>query len=348
MRVGIIEDVLPSGTGIGEYGRRLLEGLRARGIPADRLFLPRPRVPFGDAVNHVIRLPLYLKGREGDYDIMHATSPITGLSFPLVRRTRVLTWHDLVSILCPNSGAAWHVKAFGPAFFRIIARSADVIIAVSTQTRQELVMHLGVPPDKVVVINEGIGEQFRPLPREKRDPRIIGYIGAFIARKRVDLLVRAFHHLVRKHPGLDVRMMIWGRKAYEYPRLAEMVEVLGLGGRVEFPGFVPEDKMAEVYNSFDVFAYASEWEGFGFPILEAQRCGIPVVMRREAHIPSEVSECCLKAESIEDMADKMLCLLTDAALREEVSARGLEYSRRFTWEKNVEDTVKVYETVMRR
>ncbi len=101
--------------------------------------------------------------------------------------------------------------------------------------------------------------------------------------------------------------------------------------------------MVRAYNSFDVFVLPSEWEGFGLPILEAQRCGVPVIVREDAHIPAEVSKCCLKASSEEDMADKIYELLTDADLRQSMTEQGLEYTQQFAWERTAHETLKVYE-----
>ena len=125
-----------------------------------------------------------------------------------------------------------------------------------------------------------------------------------------------------------------------------MVERLGLTRDVEFKGFVPASKLAETYSSFDVFALPSDWEGFGLPILEAQRCAVPVIIREEALIAEEVSRSCLKAGSERDMADKLLQLLSDRDSRERVAEEGLEYSQQFTWERAVQRTLEVYQKAM--
>jgi glycosyltransferase involved in cell wall biosynthesis len=91
----------------------------------------------------------------------------------------------------------------------------------------------------------------------------------------------------------------------------------------------------------------SDWEGFGLPILEAQRCGVPVIIRNEARIPEEVSRCCVKAISLEDMAEQMARLLLDAEFSQKIASNALAYSSQFTWERTVTETIAVYDSILK-
>ena len=120
----------------------------------------------------------------------------------------------------------------------------------------------------------------------------------------------------------------------EYQSLTKLADDLNIRKDVEFLSSVPEKDLVDVYNSFDAYVVPSEWEGFGLPILEAQRCRIPVVIRADAHIPEEVGRHCLKATSARHMADILYEILEDDTLRGRVARTGLEYSKRFRWENN--------------
>jgi glycosyltransferase involved in cell wall biosynthesis len=152
--------------------------------------------------------------------------------------------------------------------------------------------------------------------------------------------------LKASHPELPAKLAVCGGKKGKYEGLARLAEELGLNQIVEFRGSLTDEDLVDAYNSFDVFVLPSEWEGFGFPILEAQRCGVPVIVRKDAHIPQEVSSCCLKASSEEDLADKIFQLLTEDELRHGIIEQGLEYSRRFTWQRTVQETLQVYEAAL--
>jgi len=349
MKAALVTDelVIEKGTGIARYSHELLKGLEKIGIDVEVISTNPPRLPYGMAINHSLLLPHIVLKKAGDFDLIHATAPITAISFPLIKTPKIVTFHDLVSILCKSSGVRAHAKFSIPFLFRIAAKYSDKIIAVSSQTKEELVRYLKVPEDRIIVINSGIGEEFVPMEKKECDYYVIGYIGALAPRKRIDYAIRAFQYLRKKHPALKVKFHIYGKKEQEYSELAERVKRLDLTGDVEFRGFAPEEKLVEVYNSFDVFVMPSEWEGFCIPILEAQRCGVPVVIREDAHIPEETSRYGIKVKTEEDMAEKIYEILINKSLKEEIVKKGLEYSKQFTWERTIEETIKVYEEVLR-
>ena len=332
-------------TGVGRYAQELLDGLRAEGVAVEPIYAKAPRVPFGDALKHTLAMPYLLRSEAGHFDLIHAASPIMAVAFPLVDRPKVVTYHDLFPVLYKNTSSPSHTRLFGPLFLRI-GRFADKIIANSSQTKEEMVAHLGIPAERITVVNMGISEVFALETRRTKGGHVIGYVGALNRRKALPYLMRAIRALKASHPELPAKLVICGEKKLEYDTLVVLASELGLSQVTEFRGSLTDEELVDAYNSFDVFVLPSEWEGFGLPILEAQRCGVPVIIRKDAHIPAEVSKCCLKASSEEDMADKMYQLLTNASLRQETVEQGLEYSQQFTWERTVQETLEVYEAAL--
>jgi glycosyltransferase involved in cell wall biosynthesis len=270
------------------------------------------------------------------------------LSFPALKSAKIVTFHDLTSILYKRTRSSPHVRLSLPSLYRLVAGSCDKVIAVSTQTKNEIVSYLGIPSEKVEVINFGIGDEFMPLRRKQQDGFILGYVGALAPRKRLDFAIRAFKQLRTIHPEIEVKFQIWGEKSLEYENLVMLVKELSLEEDVEFLGFTPSDELVDIYNSFDLLVFPSDWEGFGFHILEAQKCGTPVLIRSDSKIPYEVSRFCEKATSEEDMADRIYRLITDESIRNSLVERGTEYSRTFTWEATTSRTVALYESLLRR
>lgn len=346
MKICIITSTLSveKGTGIVRYANELLKGLSNKRISVR---LIQPKISISDPINHTFILPFCVLTGRGEYELLHAIAPIDALCFPFIRnKAKVITYHDLTSLLCKESGSRFYVKATARLFLKV-GKFCDRIIAVSSQTKEELVTYLGFPEEKISVINLGVDERFGPLNEEKsKEEYVIGYLGDLNRRKRIDYLIRAFENLKTMYPELKVKLYIYGR-GNDFQRLMSIVDSLKLGDCVEFKGFVPDEKLVEVYNSFDVFVLPSEWEGFGIPILEAQRCGVPVIIRQNAHIPREVTKYCVKAKSEEDMARKIYELLTNSSLRDDIIKKGLEYSKQFTWEKTVSETIKVYEEILK-
>lgn len=347
MRIGLVADTfsVEKGTGIARYSHELRRGLIQRGLAVESICPGPPNVPFGLAINHALKMPYLLGTRSGTFQLVHATSPITALGFPIVNKPKVVTYHDLTSLLCSNSGSRVHTRLFAPLFQRI-GKHADRMIADSSQTKHEMVAHLGVPAAKITVVNCGVSGIFRPHSRLRSRGFVIGYVGALSRRKGLGFLLRVVHALRTKYIQAHIKLVICGKKRLDYARLAQLAADLELSEFVHFTGSIPDERLVDTYNSFDVFVLPSAWEGFGLPILEAQRCGVPVIIREDAHIPQEVSACCLKATSEEDMADRIYEVLTNASVRRTTVERGLEYSQQFSWERSVQQTMGVYEEVL--
>jgi len=355
MNVGLITDdaIAQEGhlqwktTGVGRYTRELHRGLTAEGVSVGLIFAGAPRLPLGEALKHIVTMPRAVRGAAGQFDLIHASSPITALCFALVRKPKVVTYHDLLPLLCSNASDAFHTRLFAPVFLRV-GMLADRIIAGSSQTKRDIVAHLGIREDKIAVVNYGVSHIFRPMRETDRGENIVGYVGTLDRRKSVDYLLRAICVFKRKYAATPLKLVICGSQSHEYGALVKLANDLDVAELVEFRGPLPEEELARAYGSFHVLVHPSEWEGFGLPVLEAQRCGVPVIIRADARIPAEVSACCLKARSEEDMADKIYQLLTEPALNRSVVDQGLEHSQEFTWERAVRETIDVYEQALAR
>ena len=345
MRIGLVADnfVIRSGTGIARYAAELRTGLGAMGCEAVPISVPPSRLPGGSILAHAVQLPWQVIRQGRRTDLIHATSPITAIPFPLLRQAKVVTFHDLISVLYRDGGTSFHARTALPAIFRTVAHAADRIIAVSSQTKEEIVTHLRADPTRITVIPLGVCAEFQPLLRAGHDIPTVGYVGHMKARKRLDILMRAFHLLIHRYPGIGARLAIHGTMDGEYPRLLRLALELGIRDRTTFHGFADEQSLPEIYRSFDCLVMPSDWEGFGLPILEAQRCGVPVITRSEARIPEEVTRCCVKAASGEEMAEQMARVITDAEYARGIARGALAYSSRFTWERTVTETIGVYE-----
>ena len=354
MNVGLITDdalrqdgdvVRWKTTGVGRYTEELHRGLAKAGVSVGLICAEAPAWPFGEAMKHVVTMPRAVRRRAGQFDLLHASSPITALGFAVSRKPKVVTYHDLVPILCRNASVAFHSRLLAPVFLRV-GLLADKIIAISSQTKQEMVTHLGISEEKIAVVNYGVSRMFRPMSELAREQNVVGYVGALDRRKAVDYLIRAIHMFKKRYPETPIKLVICGSKNQRYQALLDLANRLGVGQDVEFRGVVLGESLVRAYNSFQVLVHPSEWEGFGFPIVEAQRCGVPVIIREGTHIPEEVAACCLKAASEEDTADKLYEVLTDVELRQQITAQGLEHSQQFTWERAILATLKVYDSAI--
>jgi len=229
-----------------------------------------------------------------------------------------------------------------------MAAKAGMLLANSSQTAAELVTVLGVNKGKVRVVSLGVDGKFRPLERPRRLPTL-GFLGNLGPRKRADYAIRVYRIL--RDRGFNCQLIIAGGEIPEPSRHEHRNQILrlsqGIDG-IKLLGHVPEDDMVNLYNSFDLFLCTSDTEGLGLPILESQRCGVPVLVRKDARIPQEVTKAAVVCDSPEDMASKAARLLSDADYYEKVRQAGLLHSSAFTWDSTAEGTLQGYHELLRR
>ncbi|MGC8649296.1 MAG: glycosyltransferase, partial [Candidatus Micrarchaeia archaeon] len=180
----------------------------------------------------------------------------------------------------------WLRGSFVMLITKMNLKFVDYVMAISEQTKEECI-NLGFPKDKIYVVNSAIKDIFKaPLKRKKKsDKFIVGYIGAFTKRKNVSFAVDG----CMKVNGNDFEFLFYGKENEEQKRLKEVART---DSRIKFMGFAPDDKIVDIYDSFDAFVFPSLYEGFGLPILEAQARGLPVIIYKYGKIPKEVRKYC--------------------------------------------------------
>jgi glycosyltransferase involved in cell wall biosynthesis len=164
------------------------------------------------------------------------------------------------------------------------------------------------------------------------------YVGGFSPHKNVDMLVRVFDRIRRDVRFDDVRLYLVGDHEQEsfvsaYPDLVRLVDALGLGARVTFTGFLPDDDLVVLLNLASVLALPSLTEGFGLPAIEAAACGCPVVATTESPLSSVLG----KAGRFVDPRDESALeralrdVLGSRDLRQTMSAAGVDAAGRLSW-----------------
>jgi len=281
------------------------------------------------------------------YDILHNLMPIPFLGHKDSKNVLITTAHDFQPILYPqftfDHGATikdklWLRLVIYPGFKSTL--SSDYLICNSTQTKEEAIK-LGFSGDKIFVANLGVDKRFfKPTKLENNKNRFtVGYLGALRKRKNLEFVVRAANLINDKSIFFD----IWGKKEYEY----EYLKSIGKNKNIQFRGFAAENKIVDIYDSFDVFIFPSYHEGFGMPILEAQARGLPVIIYKYGKIPREVRKYCFEAESSEHIA-QIIEQLKENGYNEKKRKKAMGYARSFTWEKTARKTLEVYEKVLKQ
>ena len=223
------------------------------------------------------------------------------------------------------------------------ALKSDHIISISSQTRDEMV-NLGYQKNKISVVNFGIDKGFLidklTTKTTKYKKFNVGYVGSFARNKNVNFIFNAAKILLKS----QVNFYLWGAKNKDY---LELLEKNSECANVKFMGLALEERLIGIYDSFDVFAFPSLYEGFGLPILEAQSRGLPVIIYKYGKIPKEVRKYCFEAESPEHMA-QIIENIKENGYNERLRKKATAYARSFTWEKCARETFRVYKRVLRK
>ncbi len=334
MRIGLIARFfdLRNG-GIGRFSTEMLEGLKRRGYDIIPISTDRQ-----SSIGHVIYSTIELASKlPKDCDVYHCLTPLEAIYAP--KETSVVTYHDLIPWLHLRAmdthyAQGWmkSIKNLGSKYyFKTAARIASkcrLIACNSEYTRKELIEHLEVNESKVCVIQFGISQNLEPRP--KRDSVFrIGTLSYLDPRKRIDLLIQAF-----LAADVDGELVIGGAGS-DYYRLKRLARQ---DGRIKFPGFIPEERLADFYNSLDLFIFPTKIEGYGLPIVEAFACKKPVILLSDAIVTDEIKSRCTLVDNLTDF------------LRNPKSAQDIEanysFARAHDWDTCVEEYLNLYRRVL--
>jgi len=260
----------------------------------------------------------------------------------------ILTVHDLARCCFNFDRETIGEKALLNLDIRYIKRASH-IIAVSQNTKRDLVKHLNIPEGKISVIYNGVDHNiFKPYNVRPLDESYILYVGSERRRKNLGRLFEAFAALKPEFPELKlVKIGSPGRSKKFRDDTIKQLSSLGIAGDVIFVDHISELELAYYYSSAILLAYPSLYEGFGFPPLEAMACGCPVVTSNTSSLPEVVGEAGITVDPYDtsSLVRAMRRVLTDSGLRNDMVRRGLEQAKKFTWERTAELTLQLYNKV---
>jgi len=376
MRIGFDDrPFLREETGVGVYLQNLLAGL-SRLESDNEYFLfsssfkegfPREKIPsFGRLTFRDLRLPVkavnffwYELGWP-PLDLFFPTKlDLAHSATPLVIPTRgktMITVHDLFFWDYPEESNPEAQKYFRKKIKRSLAK-ADGVIAISRYTKESLRGIFDIPEDKVRVIHLGLDPFFlQEIPldtveclrkRYSLPSEFILFVGALEPRKNLGALLEALKLIQARYEKLP--LVIAGPGAKDEARLNAQIARDGLVPWVRFLGYVPKRELMTLYRLASVFVFPSLCEGFGIPLLEAMAGGLPVAASGVSALPEIGGEAALyfDPKSPEDMADKIIRLLQDTQLRQELIDKGKKRVLEFDWTKTASETLNYYEDVLR-
>jgi glycosyltransferase involved in cell wall biosynthesis len=283
-------------------------------------------------------------------DVLHSPGN-TGPDLPLARS--VATVHDLIPLeIAPDAPAtqAWVARV------RRTARNARQVITPSAYSKGRITEVLGVPEGRITVIPWAPDSKLRKVedPAELDRVRSVHglragepYAFAFGAedpRKNTARLIDAYAMLPASL-RTAFRLLIVGVEEAAMPGFRAQAEARGVGERVVLNGFAAEADIAALLSGASLLCFPSRSEGFGLPILDAFRCGTPVLTSNRTSLPEVVGDAgvTVDPDSTEAIAEGLATLLGDEALRADLAARGERRVAGYTWDRVARQTAEVLE-----
>jgi glycosyltransferase involved in cell wall biosynthesis/radical SAM superfamily enzyme YgiQ (UPF0313 family) len=357
----------PRRTGVGYYTEHLLRHLALTARDDELIVLsnrpvetdaPLPeRVEVVTAQRRMPRMvwmqtgaPAALKRMRAD--VVHFTNGMLPVVSPV---PSVVTIHDMSLRLYPRYHPARRVLLNRP-LVDLAARRADAIVTVSEAARRDIVRLYRIDPARVHVVYEAAAPAFRRVvdPAELQRvrtkyglrERVILYVGTIEPRKNLPALVEAFAR-GRRRGALDHQLVCVGPYGWLSRDLDERIKRANVADAIAFTGYVPFEDLPAIYSLAEMFVYPSMYEGFGLPVVEAMACGVPVITGRAAALAEVGGEAAEHVDQLESdcLADAMVSLATNPDRRRALSAKSLERSQRFSWERAAEQTLDVYRSV---
>lgn len=220
---------------------------------------------------------------------------------------------------------------------KISAKKAKIIFTCSQFSKDEILKYYKVNPKKVFIIPLAADEKFirqlADIEHAMSDKKFILYVGDIIKRRFVPETIKAFKKISDKLP--NHKFLIIGKN-----RIGQQIN----HNKIIQKDYVSEDDLVLLYNAADLFIWLSSYEGFGLPPLEAMACGTPVLSTKKTSLAEVLGDYPIwveNPEDIDEISEKMLKVLSDDKLRNELIKKGLEQAQKFSWEKTAEETSRI-------
>lgn len=300
----------------------LPEGWKVRGIWAPRFW-----TQIGLSLEMLFRRP----------DVLFI--PAHTVPFIHPRRT-VVTIHGLEYEFSPESYHFWE-RLYMRWSIRFSVRAASQVIAVSENTKRDLIRLYGVPKEKIAVGYEGISimnleSRISNLDQNSTfnipHSKYFLFIGRLETRKNVVRIIEAFE-LFKQKTGLPHQLVLAGKPGYGYQAIKTKLQASSFKLHIHELGYVTEEEKWRLLKNADVFLFPSLYEGFGLPVIEAQSVGTPVITSNTSSLPEVAGAGAILVDPLSavQLAEAMETLVTDQGKRADIIDKATRNADRYSW-----------------
>lgn len=287
------------------------------------------------SISEQFLLPLFVKNF--DFDVYYTPN----YTAPLFLKVKFFfTIHDMIHLIFPDDYSFIHRVYYGTVIARL-AKSARKIFTVSESSRKDIMKFFNVPEGKISVVYNGVDERFSPGDKEGAknliakkyniEGRFLLWVGNNKRHKNLDGAINAFKAIKKDYQNFKFVAVL---NAKDNRKFSEDIFIVNVDN---------DDDLVAFYRSAEVAVLPSLYEGFCLPLLEAMACGCPVVSSNTSSIPevAKASAILVNPESEDEIARGVIRIIEDKNIRGELIRKGIERSKRFTWQKTAKSILEV-------
>lgn len=299
------------------------------------ILTPKTRHPFLWYYWFEIKIPKLLKKIKPDVFLS-----LDGFISTSLKIKQIAVIHDINFEHHPENLPFFHRKYY-QLFFPKFANKAKSIITVSKYSKKDIAENYNIKKNKIHVIYNGVSNIFKPIGQTEKEKIKNKYssnydyfifIGSIHKRKNITNLIKAFN-LYKSKTKSTTKLLIVGKKRWWSSEMKEAYEKNNYQNDILFTGYIEDKNLPKVLASAKGLCFPSLFEGFGLPIVEAMKCGVPVITSNTSSMPEICGEAGLKIDpnNINEIATAIKEIEDNTSLRKKLIKLGLKRSKIFNW-----------------
>jgi len=264
-----------------------------------------------------------------------------------IKGNMVVTIHDMIPVIRPEWFKPWFYDMFCLNLERL-SKMQPIIVADSLSAKKDTIHYAGIPEENIHIvplaydIPEFYGNEEDELVSLGVNKLFVLYLGDLGERKNIVRVIAAFESIAKRFP--DINLVVAGNMVHDSGETLEKIKTSPFSSRIILTGYVSNSQRHALYSNALVFVYPSLHEGFGIPVLEAMVRGCPVITSNVSSLPEVAGDAAILVDpyDTEQLAHELERVISSESLREELKQKGLEQSKKFSWNKTAEMTEEVY------
>ena len=368
MKIGFdAKRVFNNFTGLGNYGRAVVANL-AQHHPENEYHLFTPKVKETPETIPFLKPPFHLHKGSGalwrtsgikkdlqktGIDIYHGLSHEIPIGIKKTNIKSVVTIHDLIIKVYPKQFPFFDRQIYDFKF-KYACEHADVIIAISESTKQDILKYYGVSESKIKVnylsadpiFEKELSPDQQQFVLKKYDlpSEYLLYVGSVIERKNLLSIIKAMEQLPT---DLDLPLVVVGKGKDYFQKIKNYLQTNPIRNKIIFTKYIETADLPAIYQAAQVFLFPSIYEGFGIPVIEALHSSTPVITSNISSLPEAggPNSLLINPTSVEEISNGISTILKDNQLRQKMISEGKEYVKRFSGRALAKETIEVYRSL---